>query len=198
MTQPPPLAALLTASQLNATHHLGGWALVVIGALIWLLWPIIAIRHWQNVVESHARLGYFIGDMAIVAPLCFASGYGSIEDYRWGLPMLLLAVGASAYDLTHFLVFLAQIGVPQIRGKRLPVAVYAVAIVLVLVVLGYIAWRAIRVIITPPTVALATFAPQGGGLYVAIATVLAGLLVSALVIWRCRRAAPLPSLPPGA
>lgn len=191
-------AEVLTTAHTHATLDRGGWALIAIGVAIWIFWPIVAIEHWQNVIESHARLGYFIGDMTIVAPLCFASGYGSVAATKWASPMLLLTVGAAAYDLTHFLIFLAQIHVPKIKGKPLPVVAYVAAILAVLAFLAWIAWRVIQVEITPPGGALAELNPSGPGLHVAIAAVVAGGLVSGGISWMFLRGGrPSTTTPPG-
>jgi hypothetical protein len=200
VTRLQPIAAeVLTVAQAHSTRHFGGWALIAIAVAIWILWPIVAIKHWQNVIESHTRLGYFIADMTIVAPLCFASGYGSIQDYSWAGPLLLVAVGAAAYDLTHFLIFLAQIQVPKINGKPLPVAVYPVTILAVLAFLGWLAWREIRIEISHPGGTLAAFTPGGTGLYVGLGAVAIGALATgAVLLLHARRAAAaLRSSPPG-
>jgi hypothetical protein len=59
-------------------------------------------------VESHARLGYLIGDVGLVAPLALASWYGLLEGRTWGVPVFLFTAGAFAYDILHFGIYLAQ------------------------------------------------------------------------------------------
>jgi hypothetical protein len=173
--------AMIAAAHLG--RHIGGWGLIAIGVAIWVLWPIVAYHNWENVVQTHNRLGYFFCDMTIMAPLCLASGYGLVRDYRWGSAVLLLAIGAAAFDLAHTLIFMAQIQVPKIGGRALPWWAYALVVALVLVLLGLLAWREIEVI-------MGGSGTQGAGLYVTPAAMLVGALASgALASWFTRRAA---------
>jgi hypothetical protein len=179
-----PLAAAHTV------RHLGGVLLVVIGVAVWIGWPIVAVRHSEDVVKSHARLGYMIGDMTITGPLCLASGYGLLQNYRWGSAVLLLAVGAAAFDLTHFLVYLAQTHWPQIGGRALPWWAYLAAILATLAILGVIAWRELDVVTSATGGA-------GSGAYLTLAPIVLGALVSgALTVWLLRPP-PSSSSPPG-
>jgi hypothetical protein len=154
--------------------------LLLVGVGIWIGWPIQAHRQARDIVESHTRLGYLIADVTIVAPLCLASGYALLEGYRWGPLVLLLAIGAGAYDLTHFLVYLGQRGIPKVSGRALPWYDYAIAIVVVLVLLGALAWHYLHRAATATGV-------QGSGLYVTLILVLVGAAISSVLTWRLLR-----------
>ena len=84
------------------------WAVFVVGALLLIGWPIACIANWHDVVHSHTRLGYLIGDVGLVTPLCFAAWQGLRTRAPWGPGVLLVAIGAGAYDTVHFVVFLVQ------------------------------------------------------------------------------------------
>jgi len=187
MSHATAIALLLAAT--HTVRHVGGVLLIVIGVAVWIGWPIIAVRHSEDVVKSHARLGYMIGDMTITGPLCLASGYGLLQDYRWGSAVLLLAVGAAAFDLTHFLVYLAQIHWPQIRGRALPWSAYLVATLATLAILGVIAWRELDVVTSATGGA-------GSGAYLTLVPIVLGALGSGgLTVWLLR-APPSSSSPP--
>jgi hypothetical protein len=168
---PPSLALPPIAAQSHTWEHLGGVGLLLIAALVWILWPIVAWRHWQNVVETKTRLGYFIADMSIVAPLCATAGYGYVRDLGWAPGALLIAVGAAAFDLTHTFIFVAQLGLPKIKGSAPPWWAYALLIVLVLSLLGLIAWRALLALVAPEEL-----------VYLVLGTMLAGALAGAALI----------------
>ena len=178
---------LLALQAVLATSHalriVGGGLLIAVGVLVWIGWPIVAAIWWEDVVQSHVRLGYLIGDMTLLAPLCISSGYGLVQGYRWGPLVLLLTVGTAAYDLTHFLVYLGQRGVPQIGGKPLPWYAYAAAIIATLAALGVLAWHELKV-------AAHASGPEGAGLYVVPIVIALGAAASgALTRWLLRRAA---------
>lgn len=91
------------------------WAAFAVGVILIVGWPIAAIVNWDDIVNSHARLGYLIGDVGLVVPLAFATWQGLRTRAWWGPPVLLLLAGAGAYDLLHFSIYLWQIeafGVP--------------------------------------------------------------------------------------
>lgn len=123
------------------SRHVDGGALIAIAVLIWALWFVVARRHWANIIETRTRLGYLAGDCALLAPGCVASGIGLLADQSWASSVLLLAVGAAAFDLTHTFIFLAEIELPKVHDKALPPWHYALVILVVLAVLGWIAWR---------------------------------------------------------
>jgi hypothetical protein len=130
-------------------RKLAGWALIVIGFSVWIGWSIVAPTNWHDVVQSHTRLGYLVGDFFLVAPVCVVAGLGLLKGHSWGPPALLAAVGAAAFDLTHTFIYMAQIGVPSIGGKAPPSWVYVLLIVLTLSVLQWIAWHEIRANMAP-------------------------------------------------
>lgn len=84
------------------------WAFLLTGIGLLIGWPIAAIVNWDHIVESHTRLGYLVGDVGIVAPLCIATWVGLRRKRRWGQSIFLLTAGALAYDLTHFGIYLVQ------------------------------------------------------------------------------------------
>ena len=77
------------------------------GILLPIGWLVAAIASWDHIVDSHARLGYLIGDVGMVTPLCLPPGRGSggrgLEP-----PVLMFTAGALVYDLVHFGVYLVQ------------------------------------------------------------------------------------------
>jgi hypothetical protein len=184
------IAIALPLAAAHTVRHVGGVLLIVIGVAVWIGWPIVAVQHSDDVVKSHARLGYMICDMTITGPLCLASGYGLVQDYRWGSAVLLLAVGAAAFDLTHFLVYLAQIHWPQIRGRALPWWAYLAAILATLAILGVIAWRELDVVTS------ATGAAGSGAYLTLVAIVLGALGSGALTVWLLRPPPSSSSRPP--
>jgi hypothetical protein len=84
------------------------WSFLALGVLLPIGWLIAAIANWDDIVESHARLGYLIGDVPFVAPLSLATAYGLLKRRSWAQPVLLLTIGALAYDVIHFCVYLVQ------------------------------------------------------------------------------------------
>ncbi len=186
------LTALLAPPLAFSGRNWGGLGLLAIGVGLWIGWPLQARRQSEDIVRSHARLGYLIADVTIVAPLCLAAGYALVANDRWGSLVLLLAVGAGAYDLTHFLVYLGQRGVPRIGGRPLPWYAYGATIVAVLVFLGWLGWHEMHRLIHGS-------GPFGSGLWVTLPLVLAGAaLAGALTWWLLRRVPPSGgSSPPG-
>jgi hypothetical protein len=137
------LAAAKLPTYILGSRHFDGVALIVIGVAILVGWIIVAIKNWANIVHTTTRLGYLAGDCALLAPGCIVSGIGLLTNQSWGPPTLLIAVGAAAFDLTHTFIFTAEIGYPKFHGKPLPAWVYVVVIMVILAVLGWIAWREI-------------------------------------------------------
>lgn len=91
------------------------WTAFAVGVILAVGWPIAAIVNWDDIVDSHARLGYLIGDVGLVVPLAFATWQGLRTRAWWGPPVMLVLAGAGAYDLLHFSIYLWQIeafGVP--------------------------------------------------------------------------------------
>ena len=118
------------------------WAFGILGVILLIGWPIAIVVSWDHIVSSHARLGYLIGDMGLVVPLCFATAYGVRRGANWLSPVLLFAAGATAYDAVHFFIYLAQ---EEFLG--LPTAVYVVLIVSSLAALAWFAVREARVLV---------------------------------------------------
>jgi len=112
------------------------WILFAVAVVLLVGWPIAAIIDWDHIVESHARLGYLIGDIGIAVPLCLASWHGLRRARPWARGVLLFTLGALAYDVTHFLIYLMQE-----RFLSIPLPVY---IALLAAVLAAIAWVAAK------------------------------------------------------
>jgi hypothetical protein len=110
------------------------WILFAVAVVLLVGWPIAAIVNWDHIVSSHARLGYLIGDICIAVPLCLASWHGLRRSLSWARGVLLFTLGALAYDVTHFLIYLMQE-----EFLSIPLPVY---IVLLVVVLAAIVWVA--------------------------------------------------------
>jgi hypothetical protein len=180
------LHAVLATS--HTLRHVGGGLLILIGVLVWIGWPVVAAIRGEDVVQSHARLGYLIGDMTLLAPLCISSGYGLVQDYRWGPLVLLLTVGTAAYDLTHFLVYLGQRAVPPISAKPLPWYACAAAIVLTLAALGVLAWHELKV-------SAHASGPEGSGLFLVPILIVVGAAASGVLTWWLLRRAARAGLP---
>jgi hypothetical protein len=110
-----------------------------VGVLLLIGWPIAIIVNWHDIVASHARLGYLIADIGLVVPLCFASWQGLLRNAAWGPGVLLVALGAGAYDVVHFTVYLIQV------NELLPAAAWVVIGAAIVVALGWLAvWEIVR------------------------------------------------------
>jgi hypothetical protein len=96
----------LTSEQKHRT--VVAWIAFAGGVLLPIGWTIACIANWSDVIDSHARLGYLIGDIGIVAPLCWATWLGLRRGAGWGPAALWLLCGAFAYDILHFTVWLIQ------------------------------------------------------------------------------------------
>lgn len=115
------------------------WILFGVAVVLLVGWPIAAIVDWDHIVRSHARLGYLIGDLGLAVPLCLASWYGLRRDRPWARGVLLLCLGALAYDVLHFLIYLMQE-----EFLSIPLPVYIVLLAVVLVAIGWVATREIE------------------------------------------------------
>lgn len=113
------------------------WLVFGVGVALTVGWPISAALTWDDLVHTKGRLGYAFGDYGLVMPLCYATWWSLWRGRAWGPGMLLCALGAGAYDVIHFTVFLIQ-------GHEAPAALLVVVAVAVLGALGYMAQWEIR------------------------------------------------------
>jgi hypothetical protein len=84
------------------------WAFLATAILLPIGWLVAVIVSWDHIVDSHARLGYLIGDVGIVTPLCFATWHGLRHARDWTRVVFMFTAGALVYDLVHFGVYLIQ------------------------------------------------------------------------------------------
>jgi hypothetical protein len=124
-------------------------ALIVIGSAVVIGWAIIAPTNWSNVLTSHSRLGYLIGDGFLVAPGCVLSGYGFYKRFKWAPAAFLITIGAATFDLTHTFIYMAEIGVPRFGGSPPPLWAYAAAILALWALMNAWAWYVIRTEVVP-------------------------------------------------
>ncbi len=117
-----------------------GIALIVIGAALIVGWVLVLVKHGRNVLDNNPRLGYCVCDISLLSVGCIITGIGLVGGQLWAQPLLLVAVGAAAFDLTHTLIYCAQISWPQPLGRPLPTWIYSVLILLILAVLFAIGW----------------------------------------------------------
>jgi hypothetical protein len=94
-------------------------------------WLIACLRNWHDVVHHHPRLGFLIGDVGMVTPLSLVTGIWLLRRRPLGPPILLVTIGALAYDVVVFCVFLVQ------EHIFLPGGVWIAIWVLVLALLGW-------------------------------------------------------------
>jgi hypothetical protein len=148
---------------LKAFFHnkrLFGIFLMCVGAAVVIGWAIIAPTNWSNVLTSHSRLGYLIGDGFLVAPGCILSGYGYYSEatgeragthrgFGWAPAAFLITIGAATFDLTHTFIYMAEIGVPRFGGSAPPMWVYALVILLLWAIMNMWAWYVIRTEVAP-------------------------------------------------
>ena len=113
-----------------------GWGMFVFGLILAIGWAISAALTWEHVVASHVRLGYLIADVGLVTPLLFLSWFGLTRARPWAPALFLILVGALAYDLVHFGVYLIQE-----RFLSVPTPAY---VLLMLALLALLAWLARR------------------------------------------------------
>lgn len=128
------MSTMQTAADPVARHrrHVGG-IMFAIGVVLLVGWPIAVAVSWEHIVASHARLGYLIGDMGMVMPLCFLSWHGLVRGRAWGVPLVLITMGAQAFDVLHFGIYLIQE-----RFLGIPTIVYLALMALILGVLAYL------------------------------------------------------------
>jgi hypothetical protein len=121
-------------------HHVRvAWLVFAVGVALVIGWPIAIVVNWHDIVSSHARLGYLIADLGLVVPLCFASWQGLLRNAPWGPGVLLVALGAGAYDVVHFTVYLIQV------KELLPAAAWVVIGAGIVATLGWLAfWEIVR------------------------------------------------------
>ena len=122
------------------TARFAGIALILIGAALILGWLLVLVKHGRNVLTNNPRLGYCVGDISLLSVGCIITGIGLVAGEIWARPLLLVAVGAAAFDLTHTLIYCAEISWPQPFGFTLPTWVYSVVILLILGALMAIGW----------------------------------------------------------
>jgi hypothetical protein len=115
------------------------WAFFGLAVVLIVGWPIAAIVNWSDIVDSHARLGYLVGDLGLVVPLALASWIGLRRGRPWAPPILLLAIGATAYDAIHFFIYLAQL-----EFLSIPWPVYIAILALSLAALTFLAVLELR------------------------------------------------------
>jgi hypothetical protein len=128
-----PLPALI------AHRVWAAWAFFGLAVILIVGWPIAAIINWDDIVNSHARLGYLVGDIGFVVPASLATWYGVRKQMLWAPGVLLLTIGLTTYDAVHFFIYLAQE-----RFLSLPPVVYIAILLASLVALGFFALRELR------------------------------------------------------
>ena len=114
------------------------WAFLATAVLLPIGWLIAVIVSWDHIVDSHARLGYLIGDVGVVAPLCFATWHGLHRSLDWARPVFMFTAGALVYDLVHFGVYLVQ---EDFTGAGWAWGLLCAALV---AVLAWLAWLEVR------------------------------------------------------
>jgi hypothetical protein len=119
------------------------WVFLLTGIGLPIGWAIAALVDWDHIVDSHARLGYLIGDVGLVTPLCFATWHGLRRDLRWARPVFMFTLGALAYDLVHFGVYLVQ---EDFTGAGWAWGLLCAAL---LAVIAWLVWLALRPILLP-------------------------------------------------
>lgn len=112
---------------------------LITGLVLAIGWPISAWIDWNDIITSHTRLGYLIGDICLAVPLCLISYRGLQREAPWGPSVSLLAIGALAYDTIHFGIFLIQE-----QFLNIPLVVYLLLILGILYVLYRLAIWEIR------------------------------------------------------
>jgi hypothetical protein len=114
------------------------WAFLATAILLPIGWLVAVIVSWDHIVDSHARLGYLIGDVGVVTPLCFATWYGLRHGRDWARPVFMFTAGALVYDLVHFGVYLVQ---EDFTGAGWAWGLLCAALV---ALLGWLAWLEVR------------------------------------------------------
>jgi hypothetical protein len=124
-------------------RHPWAFALILIGAATLIGWSIVAPLHWDEIKKSQSRLGYLVGDGFLVAPGCLLAGWGLLRERSWGPALLLIVIGAAAFDLTHTFIYMAEVKFPKVGGSPPPMWAYAACILVIWGFLDWLAWRVI-------------------------------------------------------
>jgi hypothetical protein len=111
-----------------------GVTLFCLGAVLAIGWPVASLVNWTHIIDSHARLGYLIGDLGLVVPLSFLGWYGLTRGRVWAPGVFLVFAGAAAFDSLHFGIYLIQE-----KFLSIPAPIF---VILILVCLGILAWLA--------------------------------------------------------
>jgi hypothetical protein len=115
------------------------WAFFGLAVILIVGWPIAAIINWDDIVDSHTRLGYLVGDILFVTPASLATWYGLRKQMLWAPGVLLLTIGLTTYDAVHFFIYLAQE-----RFLSIPPVVYIAILIAALAALAFLALRELR------------------------------------------------------
>jgi hypothetical protein len=115
------------------------WAFFGLAVILIVGWPIAAIINWDDIVDSHTRLGYLVGDILFVTPASLATWYGLRKQMLWAPGVLLLTIGLTTYDAVHFFIYLAQE-----RFLSIPPVVYIAILIAALAALAFFALRELR------------------------------------------------------
>jgi hypothetical protein len=115
------------------------WAFFGLAVILIVGWPIAAIINWDDIVDSHTRLGYLVGDILFVTPASLATWYGLRKQMLWAPGVLLLTIGLTTYDAVHFFIYLAQE-----RFLSIPPVVYIAILIAALGALAFLALRELR------------------------------------------------------
>jgi len=104
----------------------------LIALLAWFAtsWPIGALVDPDEVL--HAELPFLVADLTVLAPLCAITLYGLVRSRPWARLLVLVVMGAFAYDAVSFLTFVA-------RERLLGLPVF-LPVLLIPVVIAVIAW----------------------------------------------------------
>jgi hypothetical protein len=135
-----PAAAPPAPSPALVAHRVwAAWAFFGLAVILIVGWPIAAIINWDDIVDSHTRLGYLVGDILFVTPASLATWYGLRKQMLWAPGVLLLTIGLTTYDAVHFFIYLAQE-----RLLSIPPVVYIAILIAALAALAFLALRELR------------------------------------------------------
>ena len=115
---------------------------MLIALLLWfaLSWPIGVVVKFDYVLAN--ELGYMVGDLLVLVPLIVVTLYGFRREQTWAPLLVLVVVGAFAFDMAHFLVFLARS-----RPMDIPGLLFYVLIPVVIAVLAWLLRRHLLVLL---------------------------------------------------